>query len=269
MCFPSKRQKDNFTDEATKTKPSNTQNGSDGKDTKAEKSEAPATTTTTPPAPAAPSTVPASATNDNMSAPRLAIIIYTMYGHVGKMAEYVKEGVVKAGGKADIFQVPETLSSDVLGKLHAPPKPEYPVFDYHKLPDYDAYLFGVPTRYGNMPAQWKAFWDATGGLWMKSALAGKYAGAFVSTGTPGGGQEVTVLNLMSTLAHHGIIFVPLGYKAAYAEVTNLTEVHGGSPWGAGTFAGGDGSRQPTVLEAEIARKQGTYFWEVISKVKFQ
>ncbi|KAF5349232.1 hypothetical protein D9756_009480 [Leucocoprinus leucothites] len=268
MCFPSKRQKDNFTDEATK-KPSNPQNGSDGKDTKAEKNttQTPTNTTTTPPAPVAPSTVPESLTAQKMS-PRLAIVVYTMYGHVGKLAQAVKQGVESAGGKAEIFQVPETLPEDVLGKLHAPPKPDFKVLEHNDLVNYDAFLFGIPTRYGNMPAQWKSFWDATGGLWVSAALAGKYAGAFVSTGTPGGGQEATVMNLMSTLTHHGIIYVPFGYKSAFGQLTNLKEVHGGSPWGAGTYAGADGSRQPTDLELEIANKQGAYFWETISRVKF-
>jgi len=99
-----------------------------------------------------------------------------------------------------------------------------------------AYLFGIPTRYGNFPAQFKAFWDATGGLWATGALWGKYAGVFVSTAGLGGGQESTVIASISTLAHHGINYVPLGYKPAFPILTNLAEVHGGSPWGAGTFA---------------------------------
>lgn len=115
-------------------------------------------------------------------------------------------------------------------------KPSYETLAPADLTNFDAYLFGIPTRYGNQVAQWRAFWDATGGLWQKGALHGKYAGVFVSTGTPGGGQEQTVASSISTFAHHGINFVPLGYKHAGAQLTNLTEVHGGSPWGAGTFA---------------------------------
>jgi NAD(P)H dehydrogenase (quinone) len=120
--------------------------------------------------------------------------------------------------------------------MHAPAKPAYDVLAPADLVNYDAFLFGIPTRYGNMPAQWKSFWDATGGLWASGALYGKYAGAFVSTGTPGGGQEQTVVSLISTLTHHGINFVPLGYKHAFGQLASFTEVRGGSPWGAGTFA---------------------------------
>ena len=131
--------------------------------------------------------------------------------------------------------------------MHAPPKPSYPILAPADLPQFDAFLFGIPTRYGNFPAQWKvssfhrirsrpashlitccqAFWDATGQLWAQGALSGKYAGIFVSSGTPGGGQESTVLNSISTLAHHGILYVPLGYSRTFPMFANLTEVHGG------------------------------------------
>ncbi|KAF9792242.1 flavoprotein-like protein [Thelephora terrestris] len=200
--------------------------------------------------------------------PRVAIVIYSLYGHVATLAESVKAGLESAGGTAKIFQVAETLSPEILTKLHAPPKHDYPVFAPEHLADYDAFLFGVPTRFGSFPAQWKTFWDATGGLWASGALSGKYASVFVSTGTPGGGQEMTVSATLSTLSHHGIIFVPLGYKHTFPLFANLEEVHGGSPWGAGTFAGADGSRQPTELEREIASTQGKVFWETVSRVKF-
>jgi len=198
-------------------------------------------------------------------APKVAIIIYSMYGHIAKMAEGVKQGVESAGGSAEIFQVAETLSSEILAKMHAPEKPSYKVLDPHQLPEFDAFLLGIPTRFGNMPGQWKAFWDATGALWGSGALAGKYAGIFVSTASPGGGQETTALNTLSTLTHHGIIYVPMGYKYTFAQLTNLNEVHGSSPWGAGTFAGPDGSRQPTALELEIANIQGKEFYNVVKK----
>jgi len=204
-----------------------------------------------------------------MSPPRVAIIIYSMYGHIAKLAESVKAGVEAAGGTTTIFQIPETLPEEVLAKMHAPPKPAYPVFsDVSKLTEFDAFLFGIPTRYGNFPAQWKVFWDQTGVLWGSGALAKKYAGVFVSTASPGGGQESTVSNAISTLTHHGIIFVPLGYSNTFGQLTNLTEVHGGSPWGAGTFAGADGSRQPSALELEIAKIQGEKFYEHVAKVNF-
>lgn len=201
-------------------------------------------------------------------APKVAIIIYSMYGHVAKMAEAVKGGVESAGGKADIYQVAETLPQEILTLMHAPPKPAYPVITPAELPQFDAFIFGVPTRYGNFPGQWKAFWDATGQLWASGALWGKYAGQFVSTASPGGGQESTFLASLSTYAHHGLIFVPFGYKNGFAQLTNLSEVHGGSPWGAGTFAAPDGSRQPSALELEIATIQGKTFYETVAKVSF-
>ncbi|KAF8885337.1 NADH-quinone oxidoreductase [Infundibulicybe gibba] len=202
-------------------------------------------------------------------APKVAIIIYSMYGHIGKMAEAAKAGIESAGGSAKIFRVPETLPQEVLAKMHAPPKPEeHAEITLAEFTTYDAFLFGIPTRYGNMPAQWKAFWDSTGGIWGSGGLAGKYAGIFVSTASPGGGQETTALNTMSTLVHHGMIYVPLGYASVFPQLTNLTEVHGGSPWGAGTFAGSDGSRQPSALEIEVATIQGKQFYNTVSKVSF-
>jgi NAD(P)H dehydrogenase (quinone) len=203
-----------------------------------------------------------------MASPRIAIVFYSMYGHIQKLAEAELKGIKAAGGNADIFQVQETLPQEVLDKMHAPPKSSYPVATPEDLLKYDAFVFGIPTRYGNFPAQWKAFWDRTGGVWMSGGYWGKYAGVFVSSGTPGGGQESTALAAMSTLSHHGIIYVPLGYKTAFPLLGNLEEVHGGSPWGAGTFAGADGSRQPTGLELQIAETQGRSFYEAVSKVKF-
>ncbi|KII90743.1 hypothetical protein PLICRDRAFT_52442 [Plicaturopsis crispa FD-325 SS-3] len=201
-------------------------------------------------------------------APKVAIIIYSMYGHIVKLAEAEKAGVESAGGTATIFQIPETLPVEILGRMHAPDKPSYPIISADQLPSFDAFLFGIPTRYGNFPGQWKAFWDTTGALWATGGLAGKYAGSFVSTAGLGGGQETTVLNSISTLAHHGIIFVPLGYKNNFAQLSNLDAPHGGSPWGAGTLAGADGSRQPSALELEIATIQGKTFYETVAKVKF-
>ncbi|KAL1846222.1 flavodoxin-like fold protein [Paecilomyces lecythidis] len=198
-------------------------------------------------------------------APKIAIVYYSTYGHIVKLAEAEKKGIEAAGGTADIFQIEETLSQDVLTKMHAPGKASYPVVEPQALLEYDAFLFGIPTRYGNFPAQWKTFWDKTGSIWATGGFWGKYAGLFVSTGTLGGGQESTAIASMSTLAHHGFLYVPLGYKTAFAQLANLNEIHGGSAWGAGTFAGADGSRQPTALELEIAEIQGKSFYEHVSK----
>ncbi|KAJ6037397.1 NADH-quinone oxidoreductase [Penicillium herquei] len=198
-------------------------------------------------------------------APKVAIVFYSLYGHIQKLAEAEKKGIEAAGGQADIFQIAETLPEEVLTKMHAPPKPDYPVAGPNDLLQYDAVLFGIPTRYGNFPAQWKTFWDASGSIWASGGYAGKYAGVFISTGTLGGGQESTAIASMSTFAHHGFVYVPLGYKHSFPQLANLTEIHGGSPWGAGTFAGPDGSRQPSALELEIAEIQGKAFYETVAK----
>jgi len=121
--------------------------------------------------------------------------------------------------------------------MHAPPKSTtIPEITGDKLEQYDAFLFGIPTRYGNFPAQWKAFWDSTGKQWQTGAYWGKYAGLFISTASQGGGQESTAIAAMSTFAHHGMIYVPLGYKTAFPILAGLDEARGGSPWGAGTFS---------------------------------
>ncbi|KAL4864704.1 hypothetical protein BDV12DRAFT_175805 [Aspergillus spectabilis] len=202
-------------------------------------------------------------------APKVAIVFYSLYGHVEKLAQAELKGIQAAGGNADVYQIAETLSDEVLAKMHAPPKSSVPVLEMpEQLLEYDAVLFGIPTRYGNFPAQWKTFWDRTGGIWASGGFFGKYAGLFVSTGTLGGGQESTAIAAMSTLTHHGFLYVPLGYKTAFPLLANLEEIHGGSAWGAGTFAGADGSRQPTALELQIAETQGKSFWNHISGVNF-
>lgn len=179
------------------------------------------------------------------------------------MAEAVKAGVASKGTQVDVFQVPETLPDEVLKLMHAAPKPDFAIADTDTLTNYDAFIFGIPTRFGNFPAQWKTFIDKTGGLWAKGGLHHKPFGVFVSTGT-GGGNESTVMNSLSTFVHHGMVFVPLGYAGVFPDLTNNEEVHGGSPWGAGTIAGADGSRVPTALELKIAKAQGAEFADYIN-----
>ncbi|KAK7743505.1 flavodoxin-like fold protein [Cytospora paraplurivora] len=200
-------------------------------------------------------------------APRIAIVYYSLYGHIKQLAQAELKGIQAAGGSADIFQVAETLSPEVLAKLGAGPQStdvkilENPA----TLAEYDAFLIGIPTRFGNFPAQWKTFWDKTGQQWATGGYHGKLAGIFVSTASQGGGQESTAIAALSTLAHHGIIYVPFGFYKAFGQLTDLTEVHGGSAWGAGTFASGDGSRQPSAKELEIAEIQGKTFYETALK----
>ncbi|EEC79475.1 hypothetical protein OsI_20505 [Oryza sativa Indica Group] len=137
---------------------------------------------------------------------------YSMYGHVAKLAEEIKKGASSVEGvEVKIWQVPETLSEEVLGKMGAPPRSDAPVIAPQELAEADGVLFGFPTRFGMMAAQMKAFFDATGGLWREQSLAGKPAGVFFSTGTQGGGQETTPLTAVTQLAHHGMVFVPVGY----------------------------------------------------------
>ena len=197
---------------------------------------------------------------------KVAVITYSLYGHIDSLAVKVKEGVEKAGGQADIFRVEETLNEEILSAMYAPPKPDYPVATLETLEEYDAFLFGIPTRFGTLPSQWSSFWDSTGGLWQKGSLYGKPAGIFISTSSPGGGQETTVRNSLSYLVHHGMVFVPLGYKNAFAELSNTEEVHGGSAWGAGVFSGGDGSRSASDLELKVAEIQGKTFYETAQKL---
>ncbi|KAF5098506.1 hypothetical protein D0Z00_002028 [Geotrichum galactomycetum] len=194
------------------------------------------------------------------------VIYYSTYGHTQSLAEKELAGLKAAGVDAQIFQIPETLPQEVLDKMHAPAKPtDIPVITTHDLTEFDGFLFGFSTRFGTYPAQFKAFWDATGGLWANGTLHGKYFGIFVSTGSPNGGQEVSIRNSLSNFVHHGLIYVPLGYKHAFGQLSNLEEVHGGSPWGAGAYAGGDGSRQFSDLELEIGFIQGKTFAETVIK----
>jgi len=202
-------------------------------------------------------------------APKVAIIYYTMYGHIAKLAEAEKKGIEEAGGKVDVYQISETLPEEVLGKMHAPgPNKEVPFITADIMKTYDAFLFGIPTRYGNYPAQWKTFIDALGQLWATGALHGKYFGMFITTGTLGGGQESTAIAAMSSWVHQGMIFVPLGYKNAFPLLADLSEVRGGSAFGAGSFAGADGSRQPSAKELELAQIQGKTFYETVASVSF-
>jgi len=197
-----------------------------------------------------------SASNPTMSVkPKVAVIYYSTYGHIAKMAAAVVKGVQAAGGDVTLYQIAETLPKDVLEKMHAAPKDEkVPVVQVTDLPNYDALIFGCPTRYGQPAAQFKQLWDQTGGLWQSGALNGKLASFFTGTATLGGGQETTALTTLSHFVHHGMIFIPLGY--GNPSLFKIDEVHGGSPWSAGTLSGGDGSRQPSPLELDLATYQG-------------
>ncbi|XP_020701117.1 NAD(P)H dehydrogenase (quinone) FQR1 [Dendrobium catenatum] len=199
-------------------------------------------------------------------ATKVYIVYYSTYGHVEKLAHEILKGASSVEGvEAKLWQVPETLPAEVLGKLGAPPKSDVPVITASELPEADGFIFGFPTRFGMMAAQFKAFFDSTGGLWRTQQLAGKPAGIFFSTGSQGGGQETTALTAITQLVHHGMIFVPVGYTGG-AGMFELEKVRGGSPYGAGTLAG-DGSRQPSELELQLAFHQGQYFAGIAKKFK--
>ena len=181
------------------------------------------------------------------------------------MSEAVKKGIESTGdATADIFQVPETLSDEILGKMGAPPKPDYPIITPEKMLEYDGYMFGLSGRFGTFPAQMKTFFDSLGGHWQKGALTGKPAGTFTSVGTLGGGQETVNLSAIPFFTHMGMVFVPMGYIEP--KVFSFEEVHGASPYGCGTFAGPDGSRQPSNLEKEIAESHGKHFATIAGKL---
>ncbi|KAI8805450.1 NAD(P)H:quinone oxidoreductase, type IV, partial [Cladochytrium replicatum] len=188
---------------------------------------------------------------------KVAVIIHSNWGHIRKLGEAILKGLKEEGVEATLLRVPETLPTEVLQKMYSGNFDDIPVIKVEDLPSYDGFLFGLPTRYGTAPAQIKTFFDATGGLWASKALVGKYAGVFTSTATQHGGQETTVLTFLPHFAHHGIIFVPLGYT--HNNLFDNSEVVGGGPWGAGTIANSDGSRQPSEKELAIATHQGTSF----------
>ena len=189
---------------------------------------------------------------------KIAVVVYSVSGHVLELSKAEAEGAKSSGASVDVYQFPSS------NKLEASTKTNYPEITPEKLSQYDGFLIGFPTRFGAVPFAVQSFLDATAGLWARGGLNGRFAGLFISTGTPNGGQETTVRNFMATLVHHGTLFVPLGYADAFADLTSFDEIHGGSPWGAGTYAGPDGKRQVSDLELKIARIQGKSFAEKVA-----
>jgi NAD(P)H dehydrogenase (quinone) len=196
---------------------------------------------------------------------KILVLYYSMYGHVEKLAGAVAEGARSVSGvEVVIKRVPELMPPEVAKQVGAKVDQAVPVADPKELGDYDAIIFGTPTRFGNMTAQMRNFLDQTGSLWVKGTLIGKVAGVFTSTGT-GGGNESTIMSFVPTLIHHGMIFVGLPYSCP--ELADISEVRGGSPWGAATFAGADGSRQPTAKELAMARFQGKHVAQIAARLK--
>jgi NAD(P)H dehydrogenase (quinone) len=196
--------------------------------------------------------------------PKVLVLYYSMYGHIETMSGAVAEGARSVGGTEVIVKrVPETMPPDVAKKAGAKLDQAAPVAAPTELGDYDAIIFGSPTRFGNMTAQMRNFLDQTGSLWVKGALVGKVGSVFTSTGT-GGGNESTIISFVTTLMHQGMIYVGLPY--ACPELSDISEVKGGSPWGAATIAGPDGSRQPSAKELAMARFQGNHVASIAKKL---
>lgn len=201
--------------------------------------------------------------------PKIYVVFYSTYGHVHKMAEAEAAGAREVPGtNVQIFQVPELMPDSALAKTGAAKMREafahIPVITPDRLPEADAIIFGTPTRFGNMAAQMRNFLDQTGQLWAKGSLINKVASVFCSTGTQHGGQETTITSFHSTLLHHGMIIVGLPYSCA--AITNMNEITGGTPYGASTLAGTDGSRQPTENELAGARFQGRHVAQITAKL---
>ncbi len=195
---------------------------------------------------------------------RVLVLYYSSYGHIETMAAAVAEGVREAGAEAVIKRVPELVPENVARNSGFKTDQAVAVATTDELPDYDAIIIGVPTRFGNMPAQMKNFLDQTGGLWFGGKLIGKVGSVFTSTATQHGGQESTILSTHTVLLHHGMVIVGLPYS--FQGQMGVTEVTGGSPYGASTIAGGDGSRQPSENELAGARFQGRHVAQIAAKL---
>lgn len=200
---------------------------------------------------------------------KVHIIFYSTYGHVWRLAQAVAEGAESVGGtQVDIFRVPETLSDEILGKMGALEArrawAHVPVADPKRLAEPDAVIIGAPTRYGAVPAQMRAFLDATGGHWVSGALIGKLGSGFTSTASQHGGQETTLLTLATFFFHQGMVVAGVPYSSK--ELLNMAEMTGGSPYGAGTVAGPQGERLPSDNELAIARAQGKHVASLAAKL---
>src|ERR1700744_2978177 len=195
---------------------------------------------------------------------KVLVLYYSAYGHIEKMAEAVADGVREAGAEVDIKRVPELVPEEVAKKSYYKLDQKPPVAKVEDLADYDAIIVGTGTRFGRMSSQMANFLDQAGGLWMKGALHGKVGGAFTSTGTQHGGQEVTLFSIITNLLHFGMTIVGLNY--VFAGQMDLKEVTGGSPYGATTITGTDGSRQPSANELAGARYQGRVIAETAKKL---
>ncbi|MEO0003846.1 MAG: hypothetical protein RLZZ22_1538 [Pseudomonadota bacterium] len=195
---------------------------------------------------------------------KVLVLYYSTYGHIETMAQAVAEGARAAGAQVDVKRVPETVPAEIAQSAHFKLDQAAPVATVAELEGYDAIIVGAPTRYGRMPSQLAAFLDQTGGLWARGALNGKVGGAFTSTATQHGGQEVTLFSIITNLMHFGMVIVGLPYS--FQGQTTLDEIVGCSPYGASTIAGGQGQRSPSAIELDGARYQGRLIAETANKL---
>ncbi|RAH97644.1 NAD(P)H:quinone oxidoreductase [Acuticoccus sediminis] len=195
---------------------------------------------------------------------KVLVLYHSAYGHVETMAEAVAEGARGAGADVVVKRVPETVPEDLAKASGFKLDQAAPIATVEELPEYDAIIVGTGTRYGRMPSQMAAFWDRTGGLWANGALIGKVGAAFGSTASQHGGNEMNLFSTITMLLHHGLVIAGLPYS--YPGLTALDEVAGGTPYGATTIAGADGSRQPTANELGGAKAQGKIVAEVAAKL---
>jgi NAD(P)H dehydrogenase (quinone) len=197
---------------------------------------------------------------------KVLVLYYSSYGHLAKMADAIAEGAREGGAEVDVRRVPETAPAEVAKAAGFQVDVSHPEIEgVNALPDYDAIVIGAPTRFGRMPSQMAAFLDQAGGLWARGALNGKVGGAFTSTASQHGGQEVTLFSIITNMLHFGMTIVGLDY--GYQGQLSMDAVHGGSPYGATTLAGGDGSRQPSEIDLGGARYQGKRIAETAAKLK--
>ncbi|GLH72225.1 NAD(P)H dehydrogenase (quinone) [Geothrix limicola] len=196
---------------------------------------------------------------------KILILYYSMYGHIESLAKAVAEGARGvANTEVTLKRVPELMSEEAARKAGAKVDQAAPLANVDELSGYDAIIFGTPTRFGNMCAQMRNFLDQTGRLWQEGGLIGKVGSVFTSTATQHGGQETTITSFHTTLLHHGMVIVGVPYSCV--QIGNMGEISGGSPYGAGTLAGGDGHRQPSENELTIARFQGAHVADVARKL---
>lgn len=195
---------------------------------------------------------------------KVLVLYYSSWGHIEQMAYAAAEGAREAGAEVVVKRVPELVPAEIAQAAHYKTDQQAPIATVEELPEYDAIIFGTPTRYGTMTAQMKNFLDQTGGLWAQGKLIGKVGSVFTSAATQHGGQEATILTTLPVLLHHGMVVVGLPYS--FQGQMGVDQIRGGSPYGASTTAAGDGSRQPTEIDLDGARFQGKHVAQIAAKL---